>query len=736
MLNPGAWTHYAWSLRDARRDLPGCRPSRCTSPTSTRARRSGASRCSTTCASAHGRGQGRRRLPRRARGCSRRRSHEPRRPRRRRACEDVDALLVTDPSNLRYLTGFTGSNGLAVVGPRRAPLRDRLPLRRAGGAARSTDFDREQGAAGVPRRAARGLAGRRAAARLRGRSTSPSASTRGCASCCPSAIELVPAGGRRRGDARGQGARRRSSAIAAAAALADEVYGWLLEQRARRAHRARGRAARSSTRCACAAPSRAFPSIVASGRARRAAARRAARRGDRARHARHARHRRPARRLLLGLHAHVGDRRAAGRAGRDLRARPARAGGGAGRRPAGPGGPRGRRRGARHDRRRPATASTSATGSATASGSRSTRRRGWRARRDDALAAGNVVTVEPGVYLPGVGGVRIEDLVVVTEDGRDVLSRTTKELVDRRLGRTAPDSSLGRGSGPIPGAMDSDPAPAQRCAAPPSRPRSARSSCPPPRATATAEAAKAPVDHQGHAEDARRRRDADDPRARTSARGKGQEHRAFKRDGGKAVFVKADVSTDARCSRSSVPEAAREGACDVNGGAVPTRFQLRVLAARFGKALHAAPASLADHRRPRPASRPAPAAAPPAPPTPPARRRLRRRRLLNGVDADDDNDLLTDALENAARHRPLQGRHRRRRRRRTATSTGRRSTSTTTSTRTRTTSCPTPASARTRTRCSPDADIDHDGDGLTLGRGVHAVDDLTATNGRGRLDDR
>ena len=50
-------------------------------------------------------------------------------------------------------------------------------------------------------------------------------------------------------------------------------------------------------------------------------------------------------------------------------------------------------------------------------------------RSDDVLRAGEVVTVEPGIYLPGEYGVRIEDLVVVTEAGRDVLTGTTKDLV-------------------------------------------------------------------------------------------------------------------------------------------------------------------------------------------------------------------------------------------------------------------------------------------------------------------
>ena len=50
-------------------------------------------------------------------------------------------------------------------------------------------------------------------------------------------------------------------------------------------------------------------------------------------------------------------------------------------------------------------------------------------RNGEPLVAGNVVTVEPGIYLPGEFGMRLEDFGVVTEDGFDVFTRSTHDMV-------------------------------------------------------------------------------------------------------------------------------------------------------------------------------------------------------------------------------------------------------------------------------------------------------------------
>ncbi|HIX69243.1 MAG TPA: Xaa-Pro peptidase family protein [Candidatus Enterococcus stercoravium] len=50
-------------------------------------------------------------------------------------------------------------------------------------------------------------------------------------------------------------------------------------------------------------------------------------------------------------------------------------------------------------------------------------------RADKAFVVGNVITDEPGIYLPGIGGVRIEDDLLITAEGNKVLTHSPKELL-------------------------------------------------------------------------------------------------------------------------------------------------------------------------------------------------------------------------------------------------------------------------------------------------------------------
>ena len=55
-----------------------------------------------------------------------------------------------------------------------------------------------------------------------------------------------------------------------------------------------------------------------------------------------------------------------------------------------------------------------------------------RAESTETFEAGNVISCEPGIYIPDVGGVRIEDMVLVTDDGRERLTHADKQLTTVR----------------------------------------------------------------------------------------------------------------------------------------------------------------------------------------------------------------------------------------------------------------------------------------------------------------
>ncbi|PFE05617.1 aminopeptidase P family protein [Bacillus cereus] len=50
-------------------------------------------------------------------------------------------------------------------------------------------------------------------------------------------------------------------------------------------------------------------------------------------------------------------------------------------------------------------------------------------RSETVLEPGMAVTVEPGIYIPGVGGVRIEDDIIITSEGNEVITKSPKELI-------------------------------------------------------------------------------------------------------------------------------------------------------------------------------------------------------------------------------------------------------------------------------------------------------------------
>ncbi len=335
--------------------------------------------------------------------------------------EGLDLLLVSDLTNVRYLTGFAGTNGACLVGDsERIFFTDFRYTERA---------EQEVGEGWERPRAERELVPQ-IAARMRGRvgfeDAKLSVRQRGkLADAVGEGVELVPAGDlveERRAVKEPEEVER----IAAAAELADEVYRWVLERGlAGRAEREVARAAEARIRELGAEPS--FPVIVAAGDNGALPHAEPGERDigpgelvvfdmgaqldgycsdctrtyatdeptDEAREV-YELVRRAQAAALEGVRGGISGREADGVA-RDLivdAGRGEQFGHGLGH----------------------------GVGMEIHEGPR------LAATSEDELRAGNVVTVEPGVYVPGRFGVRIEDLVVLTADGHRNLSALPKEL--------------------------------------------------------------------------------------------------------------------------------------------------------------------------------------------------------------------------------------------------------------------------------------------------------------------
>jgi hypothetical protein len=132
-------------------------------------------------------------------------------------------------------------------------------------------------------------------------------------------------------------------------------------------------------------------------------------------------------------------------------------------------------------------------------------------------------------------------------------------------------------------------------------------------------------------------------RGRHFRRGVNKNTVAFKRDGAKAVFVKAAKGTT-KLLKVTLPKRLENVLVVKNGTPTPTRLRIRVLSFKFGKSF--------TSRSKSPVVGPEKPPAPPKPPTVDPNADCDGDHQVNRVDTDDDNDLLPDTLEKSLKLNP------------------------------------------------------------------------------------